>query len=509
MAATLGTQYPAVSCARLSRAPCWHVWAARNILGPLLPAHKHRPNEDWHHETDLLVVGFGCAGAAATIEATAAGSSVTVVEKAGGAGGTTAGSGGVIYLGGGTPLQTDCGFEDSAEEMFKYLMASCGPAPDEQRIRAYAEDSVEHYHWFLAQGVPFKAVFYPHYSGEPPTEDGLVFSGSEQAWPYNTIAKPAPRGHVPEAPHQAGPLLMQKLEASVTRTPAEVLTDTRCDSLVVEDGRVVGAETTRSGKPFRIGTRKGVVLTTGGFIENKEMVRTHAPLLQKCKYRVGAGGDDGSGIRMGMAAGGATLNMSHGSVSLPIIPPKKLLKGIMVNEQGQRFINEDVYYGLLGEAALYKASGRAYLILDGDTYEPPEVERELAAVGENLAELERNLHMPAGSLEATLGLYNRYAKDGQDPAFHKSPEYVVPLEPPYAALDCTTDNSLYAVFTLGGLWTDPDGAVLDAEGQRVAGLWAAGRAAAALSAPGYSSGLSIGDATFFGRRAGRQAAVSA
>ncbi len=462
--------------------------------------------ERWHHETDLLVVGFGCAGAAAAIEAAAAGAEVAILEKASGAGGTTASSGGVIYLGGGTPLQTDCGFEDSPEDMFKYLMASCGPAPDEERIRAYSEGSVEHYYWFEAQGVPFKAVFYPHYSGEPPTDDGLVFSGSEQAWPYNTIARPAPRGHVPKAPHQAGPLLMQKLEASVAKTAARVFTDTRCDSLVVDDGRVVGAVTRRDGEPFAVRARKGVVLATGGFIENKEMVRSHAPLLQKCKYRVGAGGDDGSGIHLGISAGGATRNMSYGSVSLPIIPPKKLLKGIMVNEQGQRFINEDVYYGLLGEAALYKAGGRAYLILDGDTYEPPEVERELAGVGEDAAELEAKLGLAAGSLAATLELYNRYARDGQDPLFHKSADYLVPLEAPYAALDCTTDNSLYAVFTLGGLWTDAEGGVLDADGQRVAGLWAAGRSSAALSAPGYSSGLSIGDATFFGRRAGREAA---
>lgn len=474
----------------------------------LMPPENAKNIDRWHHQTDLLVVGFGCAGAAAALEAEAAGARVTLLDKASGAGGTTANSGGVIYLGGGTPLQTDCGFEDSPEEMFKYLMASCGPAPDEDRVRAYSEGSVEHYHWFLERGVPFKAVYYPHYSGEPPTDDGLVFSGSEEAWPYNTIARPAPRGHVPQAPHQAGPLLMQKLEAAVTATSVEVLTDTRCQRLVLDEGRVVGAVASRDGRDFVVRADRGVVLATGGFIENKEMVRTHAPLLQKCKYRVGAGGDDGSGIRMGAEAGGATCNMSYGSVSLPIIPPKSLLKGIMVDEQGQRFINEDVYYGLLGAAALYKAKGRAYLILDGDTYEPPEVERELAGVGEDAAELERKLGMAPGALEGTLEQYNRYAVDGQDPAFHKAAGYVVPLRAPYAALDCTTENSLYAVFTLGGLWTDTGGGVLDPDGQRVPGLWAAGRASAALSAPGYSSGLSIGDGTFFGRRAGREAAAS-
>ena len=107
-----------------------------------MPPENAKNIDRWHHQTDLLVVGFGCAGAAAALEAEAAGARVTLLDKASGAGGTTANSGGVIYLGVGTPLQTDCGFEDSPEEMFKYLMASCGPAPDEDRVRAYSEGSV-------------------------------------------------------------------------------------------------------------------------------------------------------------------------------------------------------------------------------------------------------------------------------------------------------------------------------------------------------------------------------
>jgi 1-acyl-sn-glycerol-3-phosphate acyltransferase len=77
-------------------------------------------------------------------------------------------SGGVIYLGGGTPVQKECGFDDTPEEMFKYLMASCGPCRNEAKIRAYSQDSVGQYQWLVEHGVPFKAVFYPHYSGEPP-----------------------------------------------------------------------------------------------------------------------------------------------------------------------------------------------------------------------------------------------------------------------------------------------------------------------------------------------------
>src|SRR5215475_8171367 len=87
----------------------------------------------WDDEADVLVVGLGAAGAAAALEAAAAGADTLVLERAGGGGGTSAMSGGVLYLGGGTALQKACGFEDSPEEMFKYLIASVGETPDEKK----------------------------------------------------------------------------------------------------------------------------------------------------------------------------------------------------------------------------------------------------------------------------------------------------------------------------------------------------------------------------------------
>ena len=125
----------------------------------------------WDDEVDVLVLGLGCAGAATALEAAAAGADTLVLERAGGGGGTSAMSGGVLYLGGGTALQKACGFEDTPEEMEKYLLASCGDAPDAEKIRLYCEGSVAHYEWVVAQGVPFKPVFYDGCSGEPPTDD--------------------------------------------------------------------------------------------------------------------------------------------------------------------------------------------------------------------------------------------------------------------------------------------------------------------------------------------------
>ena len=101
------------------------------------------------------------------------------------------------------------------------------------------------------------------------------------------------------------------------------------------------------------------------------------------------------------------------------------------------------------------------------------------------------------------------AQHGADPLFHKADDYLVPLEkPPFGAIDCTTENSLYAAFTLGGLVTDVDARVLDPEGRPIPGLFGAGRATSGVPSRGYSSGLSLGDGTFFGRCAGRVAAGS-
>jgi 3-oxo-5alpha-steroid 4-dehydrogenase len=209
-----------------------------------------------------------------------------------------------------------------------------------------------------------------------------------------------------------------------------------------------------------------------------------------------------------MAAGAATLHMDKASISLPVTQPWGLKRGILVNAQGQRFINEDAYYGRLGEAALFHQGGRVWLVVDDEVFEEPDYVKRVAATGETPDEVERELGLPDGALAATLALYNRFAKEGRDPQFGKQAEYLKPLErAPFGAIDCTTDKAIYAAFTLGGLATDTDGRVLDPEGAPIPGLFAAGRATSGLSVGSYSSGLSLGDGTFFGRRAGRTAAA--
>ena len=93
--------------------------------------------DQWDQTSDVIIVGLGCAGASAAIEAKNAGVEVLVLEKASGGGGTTSSAAGHIYAGGGTQVQTAVGIQDSTEAMFQYLL-SVTPSPDAEKIKYIA-----------------------------------------------------------------------------------------------------------------------------------------------------------------------------------------------------------------------------------------------------------------------------------------------------------------------------------------------------------------------------------
>ncbi|MGW1225960.1 FAD-dependent oxidoreductase [Streptomyces sp. NPDC001515] len=472
-------------------------------------------------ETDVLVVGFGCAGAAAAFEAATAGADVLVLERAGGPGGSSALSGGELYLGGGTPVQRACGFEDSADEMFAYLRAALGPHADEEKLRLYCDGSAAHFDWFTDRGLVFEPTLWDAPTWMPTTRDGLMWLG-ENAWPYNEIARPAPRGHRPAVPGFGGREVMAKLVDAARGVGAVSHDDTRATALVTDAaGRVVGATARRHGRDLAYRARRGVILTTGGFVDNEEMLRAHAPALLG-HGKVSDGLDDGSGIRMAAALGAATRRMGTVEIALTALPALAV-RGMLVDAHGRRFINEDVYPGLYSTAAVLTRPAPYWVIVDEEGYEDvPERERWGVVprfVAETPAELETELGMPPGALETAVATYNTHAERGRDPYFHKDPRWVRPLRGPFAAIDPRAGfhrggepgaaaGTGASGFTLGGLHTTPDGEVLHVSGAPVPGLYAAGRAAAGIHGEGYVSGTSLGDGTFFGRRAGRAAAAA-
>lgn len=469
-------------------------------------------------ETDVLVVGFGCAGAAVALEAVAAGSRVTVLERASGPGGSTALSGGEIYLGGGTALQRDCGFDDDAQSMFDFLVHALGPGCDEAKLRAYCEGSAEHFDWLVAQGVPFRASHFDRPGWTPPTEDGLMWLG-ENAWPYDTLARAVPRGHRPAQPGSGGGLLMARLARACDEAGVESRFDTRVLGLVVDGDRVVGVRARTYGRDRVLLARGGVALTTGGFVDNEWMLAAHAPALVG-HGKVSDGYDDGSGILMAQAVGAATRRMATHQLALSVIPGLAC-RGMLVDGRGQRFLNEDVYPGLLSQRAAQQP-GPIWLLVDEQALdETPAVDQRAVRpqfAAETLDELELEIGLPPGALVRTVDEYNAHAAHGLDPLFHKHEKWMRPLAPPFAVIDPRLgfdsrrgrpDGTGFAGFTLGGLATDLEGSVQGVDGRPIPGLYAAGRATAGVHGLGYVSGTSIGDATFFGRAAGRAIGSSA
>ncbi|WP_026352767.1 FAD-dependent oxidoreductase [Solimonas variicoloris] len=486
------------------------------------PYSRHRPCRPhevprWDLETEVAIVGFGAAGASSAIEAAGLGAKVTLFEAGSGHGGTSALSGGEIYLGGsgGTPIQRSAGFTDDTEDLYQYLLMAGGPDADADKCRLYAEQSLAHYEWLVAQGVVYKNSFIAQRIVEPVSDDCLIWSGSEEAWPFRERARPCPRGHTPQWMGMGGgKYLMDVLAARVQALGVDVRCDARAVALIADDAnRVMGLVVRRDGRDRFVRARRGVILCAGGFIMNRAMLQQHAPQLLRANTPIGTV-DDGAGIHLAQSVGGHAIHMSEGFVTLPWYPPESLIRGIFINEQGQRFINEDGYHGRTAQAILQQPGTRFYLLADGEIFKEPEFSDfariRIATAGESWAEVERDLELPAGALTGTVELYNAHAARGADPLFHKQPKWLKPLtQPPFVALDCRIDYCTYFTFTLGGIDTRPGGEVLDAGRAPVPGLYAAGRTTSGLPrwGAGYSSGLSLADATFFGRQAGRSAAL--
>jgi len=471
----------------------------------------------WNEEADVVIIGLGMAGACAAIEAREAGADVLVLERGSGVSGTTTTAAGHFYRGGGTPVQVACGFEDTPRDMFDYLTAVT-PDPIPEKIRLYCDGSVAHFHWLEAHGVPFDRSYYPFKSVVQPTRECLIWTGNEKVWPYRDQARPAPRGHKVafDGEEGGGALAVHVLADKALELGARALFDVRVRALVVDrDGRVVGVRATRFEEILFIKARKAVILAAGGFGMNLDMVAEYVPALLPPTFVQGGPNDDGMSILLGMSAGGAVRNMEKPFITCPFYPPEQLLKGILVNKNGKRFVAEDSYHSRTAVISREQPDGIAYLILDSAIFAYPRfaemMNQKLVDGWETIAEMEAGLGLPEVALQKTLADYNAHAAKGEDPEFHKYPDWVAPLvNSPYAAFDLSVGKAVFTGFTLGGLSVSVDAEVLNEQGRPIAGLYAAGACASniAQDSRGYASGTCIGEASFFGRRGGRHAALA-
>jgi 3-oxo-5alpha-steroid 4-dehydrogenase len=470
--------------------------------------------DDWVDEADVVIVGLGCAGVCAAIEAREAGADVLVLERASGGGGITSMAAGHVYLGGGTRVQKAVGVEDSVEDMYTYLVMNT-PAPDREKIRAYCEQSVEHFDWLVANGVPFNDTMYKGKHVLQMTDECLIWSGNEEVHPFRDEARPAPRGHkVAETGHLGGAKMMERLIARAESWGVRILCDAYVTQLIREGDRIVGIRYRSFGEEkgcIRAG--KGVILAAGQFTENEELLEEHLPELLVDGYtRQFTPYDDGAGHQLGQLAGGKLMHMDGALVTAAFYPPESHIKGILVNKSGERYVAEDSYHSRSSLFTTRQPDRAGWLIVDDSTYavDPPHYGAyPLVDAFETVEEMEGALGMPEGALQETMKHYNENAEKGEDPEFHKGKKWLTVLDhPPFAALDASVGQATYMAFTLGGLDVSIDGEVLREDGAPIPGLYAAGGCASniAQDGTGYSSGTCIGESTFFGRRAGHHAA---
>ena len=526
----------------------------------------------WDEEVDVVVVGFGAAGASAAIEASARGASVLVADRFMG-GGATVLSGGIVYLGGGTELQEKAGYEDTPEEMFRYLSLETKDAVSETVLRAFCEASVGNFEWLRTIGVPLPPSGTVAKVSYPVADCTLYFSGNEMSPPYSHAARPAPRGHRALGKGITGGVLFEHLRKAAESGGAAIHTYTQAKRLIVDaDGTVVGVElrelvglprwtrlhqllfllATHVGGLSRgaavlfqrqllrleaaygvsrsVRVRGGVVLSAGGFIFNPEMVRRHAPSFVNVSMRLGTAGDSGQGIGLGQSVGAKVAKMDRCTAWRFIDPPVAWLYGVLIGPGGTRICNEHLYGGTIGERMSEAHGGRGFLVLDAIAMKASRTQivtnrmqlfQRMFGVGNTffnykkaatLEELGRRCGMPDGALPRTIREYNKGVETGAD-ACGKSDKYLHPVEnPPFYAVKLDFDNARYPTpsMTLGGLVVDGATArVVREDGTAIDGLYAAGRNAVGVSSHSYVSGLSIADCIFSGRNAGRHAAARA
>jgi 3-oxo-5alpha-steroid 4-dehydrogenase len=397
------------------------------------------------------------------------------------------------------------------------------PATDPAKVRLYADCSVAHFDWLEANAARFDDGYYPHKHYEHSSAESLAWTGNELVWPFREQARPAPRGHkMPGKDDKhvgvgetggGGQVMMEGLIATAEILGARLEYDANAKQLIVDPaGRVVGLRYTRFQEDHFVRARKAVVLATGGFGANQAMMEEYChDLASDIVGKLGSTYIEGVGHRLGASAGGALEHMDGYFITSPFYPPESLLKGILVNKLGKRFVAEDSYHSRSTAACLKQPDKVAYLICDSAIFARCEFPHELIDAWQEVEEMEEGLGIPEGALKQTLEAYNRYAASGTDPEFHKYEKWLQPLvEPPFAAINCTIGTAPFMGFTLGGLKTSAKGEVQNASGAAISGLYAAGACASNLAydSMGYSTGTCIGESTFFGRQCGINAAAA-
>ena len=472
------------------------------------------------YETDVAIVGAGGAGIAAGIEAREAGARVITFEKAPEPGGAAKISGGGCLIVG-SPFQKKNGINDTPDLAFKDWIDWGGPSADMVWARYYIEHTLHDlYHWAEEFGVKWIDV--------KPQEGNSV-----ARWTRT---------------ERNGLGLMTHLIEGYRQRNGDIVPDTEITKLTVEDGRVTGVEgrNVATGEPVAV-TSKAVVMTTGGFNSNLDMVLEHSPPLRNDKVLVGSGpGSTGSGHKLIREAGGYLTHMDHNWFYVYATPDyrdpaqsrglafRQVPGYIWVNQQGRRFHNEEISGGNSASPALMAQTPRhAWAIMDAPMAATMEVADPYYRDGDKvvrakvvelldnspyvrradtLAELGKRIDVEVPTFLDTVERYNKACAQGlkTEPEFGKELKPCKAFDtPPYYAMQIF----LMARKNLGGVKTDLQCRVLDKHFEPIVGLYAAGEVAGMagghINGRAGLEGTMLGPSIFSGRVAGGWAAHAA
>lgn len=444
-------------------------------------------------DVDVLVIGAGACGLAAAIAAHDGGASVSIVEKRERPGGNSSLSTGSVP-GAGTRFQREAGIADSAERMIADLSRIAGETDDIALLRRMAEVSADTVEWLV----------------------DTVGARMYLITAYKHIGHTVERLHAPKS--RRGQDLVDDLLAAVERRDIPLAVGNAVTGLIVEGGRVVGANIKSSEGASAIRAHH-VVLAVNGFAADADLVKQYCPEIAGAQY-FGALGSHGEAVRWGRDIGAGLANMgAYQGYAAVAYPHGSLLSwttiekgGFLVGKNAKRFGNEGLGYSGYARVVLEQGDF-AFAIFDQRIFEIAALEEEFMELvryggvkkAETIAEFAAMYDLDPCTLEQTLGAFNRAASRSEPDPFGRA-DFIAPLVAPFYG--CRVVPGLF--HTQGGLQVDKDARVIDTNGKVIPGLFAGGGAAAGISgrsgALGYASGNGLLTAIALGRLAGIAAA---
>jgi flavocytochrome c len=479
-------------------------------------AKAEEPPQKWDEETDVVVVGFGGAGAAAAVTARDAGADVIVLEKMASMGGTTIISAGQVYAGG-TSVQSSQGIADSADAMYSYYMKAARGFNDPELCRMAVYSSADNIEWLMKLGVE-----YP--------QGSVGYSTAEKAFGIT----PVPRTHNPKAKGgkiAGGVALMTVMKEAVENRGGKIRLNTAAVALVATQGKeVLGVKAVSDGKEMYIKARKGVILTTGGFARDKELLRKYTSKGYKSKPLSGLG-CTGDGLKMALPLAADVFNIHEifgvdtvpvegeglylGIVATPFSRPM-----ILVNKSGLRFHDETVYYEWTNEALLRQVDGTGYIIFDEVVRQQgmagvmfgfsndlsAEIKDGRVLAASSLLDLATKIGVPTERFLNTVDMWNEDVGWGRDREYGRT-DFLGPIStPPFYSAEVHPGM----LDTTGGLKINTKAQVVDVLGNIIPRLYAAGMVAGGPTGEIYpGGGTAINICMTFGRVAGNNAAAEA